>query len=347
MIRIMANKLTTIITIMAIISICGFLTASFLIPQNSYIIGTGNKNSAIPVSAAKLLTASLFQLTGAAAEPSFSIQNILILGVPGQSNTAPFLTDTIMILRTVKEKNTTKIATISIPRDTLIEYNGKPQKINSLYAFGRSSSHEQGIDNIKTEIEKITGLEISKYILIDIDILEETVNQMNGINVWVPQDIYDPLFPAPDGSYRTFGINKGWRYLDGATATKYARTRHDNDGDFGRMKRQIQILHALKNKISAMNPVLNLPKFLKILKNLNDHIKTDLKSAEIVWLWSLLKNINTDNVRHMIIDANQDKNLLINAEIMIGNQKISALMPIEGMKNYDKINLYVKNWLTE
>jgi len=234
-----------------------------------------------------------------------------------------------------------------VPRDILTEHDGRSQKINSLYAFGRYASHERGINEIKIEIEKITGLKISKYILIDMDVLEEIINQIDGINVLVPEDIYDPLFPAPDNSYQIFGIKKGWRYLDGATAAKYARTRHDNDGDFGRMKRQLQILYAVKNKISALNPILNLPKFLKILKTLNDHVKTDLKSTEIIWLWDWFKNTNTDDIRHAIIDANPDKNLLANAKIMIGDQKISALIPIEGMENYDKINLYIKNWLAE
>ena len=347
MIKAMLNKITKIITVIIIISICGFLTVSFLMPGNSYIIGINDGIAAVPFSTAKLLTASLFHLTSAVTEPPSSTQNILILGVPGQSNSAPYLTDTIMIVRVVKEKNATKITTISVPRDILTEHDGRSQKINSLYAFGRYASHERGINEIKIEIEKITGLKISKYILIDMDVLEEIINQIDGINVLVPEDIYDPLFPAPDNSYQIFGIKKGWRYLDGATAAKYARTRHDNDGDFGRMKRQLQILYAVKNKISALNPILNLPKFLKILKTLNDHVKTDLKSTEIIWLWDWFKNTNTDDIRHAIIDANPDKNLLANAKIMIGDQKISALIPIEGMENYDKINLYIKNWLAE
>lgn len=323
------------------------MTAIILVPGNSYIITIGNEIAAVPVSAAKLFINSLFYLTSAITESPSPTQNILILGIPGQSNNAPYLTDTIMIARIVKENNTAKITTISVPRDFLVNYDGKPQKINSLYAFGRSVSHERGINDIKIKIEEITGLKISKYVLVDMDVLEEIINQVDGINVWVPQDIYDPLFPAPDNSYQTFGIKKGWRYLDGATAAKYARTRHDNDGDFGRMKRQIQILYALKNKISALNPVLNLPKFLKILKTLNNHMGTDLKSTEIIWLWDWFQNINTDDVRHVIIDSNPDKNLLTNTKIMTDGQEISALIPIEGIENYDRIQKYIENLITE
>lgn len=347
MLKIPANKTMKTITIIIIIFVCGFLATSFLMPKNRYIIGINNEISAIPISTAKLLAASLFHLTSAATKSPSPIQNILILGVPGQSNDAPYLTDTIMIARIVKEKNATKIMTISIPRDILVKYDGKSQKINSLYAFGRFVSHERGINDIKIKIEEITGLQISKYILIDMEILKEIVNQTNGINVWVREDIYDPLFPAPNNSYQPFEIKKGWRYLDGETAEKYARTRHTDGGDFGRIKRQIQILYALKNKISSLNPVLNLPKFLKILKALNNHIKTDLKSTEIIWLWDWFRNVNTDNIRHLIIDSDPNKNLLINAEITINGQNISALIPIEGMENYDKIHLYIENYLSE
>ena len=46
-----------------------------------------------------------------------------------------------------------------------------------------------------------------------------------------------------------FEIKKGLQTLDGATALKYARTRHDSNGDFGRARRQQQVILAIKDKV--------------------------------------------------------------------------------------------------
>lgn len=336
----MPQKTVKITFAIFILSISSFLLLSFVLPGHSYTIIKELLKT--PISATQLITASINQLTGTNTQTA-QTRNILILGVPGEPNNAPYLTDTIMVARITEDiDNKILIAAIAIPRDLLVENNGFWQRINALYVNGRATSHNQGVENIKNKVAEITGLDIQKYALIDLTAVKELVNQINGINVMIPQDIYDPRFPGPGSSYETFEIKKGWRYLDGANALRYVRTRNNPEGDFGRMKRQIQVLRALKDKIFSISPFFHLPTFLKILKTLNDHVETDLKALEIVHLWNLSKQMEKNNIKHIIIDTAPEKNLLQGAKVMLGNQEASVMAPIAGIEEYGEIQKYIR-----
>ena len=124
----MLTKITKISGILITLLIIGFVLLTFLLPGHSYII----KNSILsnPISAAKLITASISTLAGNEIGDSEVPQNILILGIPGKPNNAPYLTDTIIVAQIIKTDDpstmlgaSTIINTISIPRDLLIEHN--------------------------------------------------------------------------------------------------------------------------------------------------------------------------------------------------------------------------------
>lgn len=341
----MRVKFIKIITIFTVSILGIFLLLSIILPGHSYII----KNSvfAAPISAAKLIAASISGLTDKNGNSDDSPQNILILGIPGKPNNAPYLTDTIIVAQINRNTDNTSINTVSIPRDLLVENNGFWQRINALYVNGKSQSHNKGIENIKLKVEEITGIPITNCVMIDIMAVKELVNQVNGINISVPKDIHDPRFPGPGNSYETFEIKKGWRYLDGDTALRYARTRNDFEGDFGRIKRQLQIIRALKEKIFSLNPVFNIAKFFKILKTLNNHVETDLSYLKIAGLWNLSKNIDINNSHHVILDTGPEKSILRGTTMMMGEQEASVLIPVEGIGEYAGIQNYIKTLLNE
>lgn len=347
----MEKRFLKISNIAIVLLTIGFLSLIFVLPGKSYNIAASLQNlhqrtvtlNAFAAETAKSLAASVYNLLPLSkTDFAPAVQNLLILGVPGQPNNAPYLTDTIIVAQIQKNDNTASINTISIPRDLLVEKDETLQKINSLYVRGKTISLKKGIENIKTKIEEITGTKISNYLLIDTTAVKELVNQVNGINILVPKDIYDPNFPGLGDSFETFAIKKGWRYLDGDAALKYARTRHDSENDFGRMKRQLQVLRALKDKVFALNPLLNLPLFLKMLKTLNSHIETDLGPVQIVRLWNLSKQISKEKINHIILDTNPAKNILKGTIMNLGGQEAAVLLPIEGIENYSKIQWYIQ-----
>lgn len=266
--------------------------------------------------------------------------NILLLGIAGKGKPGGDLTDTIMIA-SIDIKNK-KIALLSLPRDL---YASVPEtnysaKINSLYKYGLVNG--QDINPLKKTIENITNLSINYYLIVNFSGFEKFIDDIGGINVEVQRDIYDPAYPGPNYSYETFELKKGFHKLDGATALKYARERHnDPEGDFGRAKRQQQVIQAAKNKVFSTKTFLNPFAISKMLDTLGENIKTDITLDEINSFIKLTKNLDTQNINNAVVDAWKEDSLLKVSHIFYENTRAFILVPRIG--NYAEIQDLAKN----
>ena len=266
--------------------------------------------------------------------------NILLLGMAGKGKPGGELTDTIMIASLDIQNN--KVALLSLPRDL---YASVPDsrysaKINSLYKYGLNN--DQGIEPLKKTLEKITDLKIDYYLILNFSGFEKFIDDIDGINVQVERDIYDPTYPGPNYSYETFELKKGFHTLDGATALKYARERHaDPEGDFGRAKRQQQVLQSAKNKVFSTKTLLNPFAVSKMMDTLGDNLKTDLSLEEIDSLIKLSKNLDTQNINNAVIDAWKEDSLLKVSHIFYESSRAFILVPRAG--NYSEIQDLAKN----
>jgi LCP family protein required for cell wall assembly len=270
-------------------------------------------------------------------------KNILLLGVPGQGNDAPDLTDTILIAQI--KKDPLRINLISIPRDLWVRVPDSETytKINTLYVFGKSGrGSDFGISLVQQKIEEITGLKIDHHFLIDMSLVKQIIDELGGVNVWVAKDISDSQFPGPNHSYETFEIKAGWRYLDGETASKYMRTRHSSQGDFDRIQRQQQVLEALKQKLMGLNPISDLPPILKIAEKFWSNIKTDISLTDLPGLWQIAKQISPEEINNIVIDR-EENHLVIGDNLLIGEQIASILKPRAGIENYSEIQAFIQN----
>lgn len=261
--------------------------------------------------------------------------NVLALGIPGSDLPGENLTDTIIIAHL--QPNQKKIVLISLPRDLLVKIPEGEDfiKINHLYSL-------DGLEMLKQKIEEITNLSIDNYILVDLIAVKEIIELVDGLNIFVPQDINDPYFPGPNYSYQAFALKAGWRYLDGQTGLQYIRTRYTSpNGDFDRMARQQQILRAIKQKVLSLNPLWNFPTYLKIFESLREHIKTDLTLMEMKSLWSMAQETETENIISLTIDKERT-DLLTGGQIMLGGQAASVLWPKLGQEDYSEIKELIK-----
>lgn len=102
------------------------------------------------------------------------------------------------------------------------------------------------------------------------------------------QDDLPLAFPC---RFEELHFDAGLNVMDGATALKYARSRHalEDGGDFNRAKRQQNVLEAMKSKVLAIGFI---PKIVPLLNELEDHIVTDLPLGELNAL--LLEGRNAD-----------------------------------------------------
>lgn len=260
--------------------------------------------------------------------------NILLLGAAGEKNPGKNLTDTLMLL-SIDTKNK-KVALLSLPRDLYVKVPNEDfyTKINGLYQYGLSSG--KGVSQIREVVETITGTPIQYYLVANFEGFEKLIDDIGGINVTVERDIYDPAYPGPNYSYQTFELKKGFHKLDGATALKYVRERHDDpEGDFGRAKRQQQVIQAVKNKIFSAHTLFNIVALNNILTTLGNNIKTDIALDEMESFLSLVKQVDTQNINNVVVDAWQKESLLKVSHVQIGPTRMFILVPRVG--NYSEI----------
>ena len=203
----------------------------------------------------------LSTLLGQNAEDVKNLEPISVLLMGSSQN----LTDTIMIGR--YDPQTQKAYLISVPRDSFVgdsKYRASASdKINSLY---------QGKHPEKTleAVNKLTGLDLKYYMLVDTDALKALVDAIGGVYFDVPINM----------KYRdkkqglNINLKKGYQLLDGDKAEQVVRFRHNQDGtsysseygdnDIGRMKTQRNFLKAVMQQTLKPANVLKIGDFLGI-----------------------------------------------------------------------------------
>jgi LCP family protein required for cell wall assembly len=173
------------------------------------------------------------------------------------------LTDAIMVL-SVNAKHT-QVSMISLPRDIVDIPMGNGAvwtgKINSIAYF-------RGEAAMKRAISATIAQPINYYIEVNMEDFGRLVNAVGGIDVIVPQSIYDPSIG--------FSIQAGRRHLDGNAALSYARSRHTTS-DWDRDARQQLILTAIIRKLVDPKTKVNIPELYRGLHTL----QTDMAASDI------------------------------------------------------------------
>lgn len=235
-----------------------------------------------------------------------------------------------------------KIALLSLPRDLYVQIPDTHTftKINAVYQQGLTQN--KGAEIIEKSVETITGLPIHYFFSIDFDGFEKVIDALGGINVEVMRDIYDPRYPGPNYSYETFEIKKGWQTLDGKTALKYVRERHnDPEGDFGRAKRQQQVIQAVKNKAFSLKTFVDVFALDTLLDILGESVRTDIAPDEIESFIALSKKVDMRNITNVVVDAWKADSLLRVSHTMVGPTRMFILVPRVG--NYGEIQDVTQN----
>ncbi len=178
--------------------------------------------------------------------------NVLVLGMdarPGEGYATR--TDSIMLIGLNPRGLQTSI--LSIPRDLFIETPGYGlQRINTINGLGEIEAEGRGPALLSDAIDFSFGVRPDRYIRLNFAAFVELIDAVGGVDIDVQRAIYDPQYPTPDGGVELVTFAVGWQHMDGATALKYARTRHSDD-DYFRAGRQQQIVDAFLKKL--INPL--------------------------------------------------------------------------------------------
>lgn len=233
---------------------------------------------------------------------------IALLGVDersdGHSYQVASRTDAISLVNI--RFNAGQASMLSIPRDLYValpnlEDVGIIQnRINTAYFYGEVYEVAGGgAAEFKQTVELNFGIRVDRYILINFGAFEAGVDALGGIDVDVPEAIYDGTFPTDDdtGTF-IFSLPAGPQHMDGETALRYVRTRHQ-DSDYQRLERQQLVLLAIRNKLFSPEIIPQAPALLQTLGQL---AQTDLLPEEITSLTCIGAQIDKAQVNAQAID---------------------------------------------
>lgn len=228
--------------------------------------------------------------------------NILLMGIdrrPGEAFISR--TDTMMIISL--DPVTESASILSIPRDLYVLIPGYGRdRINTAFVYGSAGNNPVGGAALSMQtVEYNLGVPINHYILVDFSAVINGINALGGIDVNVPFDINDPTYPDMDYGFDPLFIPAGLNHFDGATALKYARTRHV-DNDFGRAARQQQVMLAVRQKAAALGFTGLIAQAGTLYQQVENGVRTDLSLEQMIRLATAANGIDSDNIQNDVLD---------------------------------------------
>lgn len=204
--------------------------------------------------------------------PTDSVYTFLLAGEDKVSGN----TDTLMLVKLDISKK--EINILNIPRDTMLKTERSDKKINASHNIG-------GIKQLEEDVASITGFYVNRYVLFDIEGIENIIDAIGGVYFDVPRNMnYED--PTQD---LYIHLKKGYQHLNGEDAVKMARYRSGYiNADIGRISLQQDLLKALAKQALKPENILKLPELVSLI---NENIETDLDLGAMLWLANQVKDI--------------------------------------------------------
>lgn len=229
---------------------------------------------------------------------------ILVMGLDFRDweDQGPSRTDTMILLTMDVANNTAGI--MSLPRDLWVNIPGYGYgKINTAYYLGEAYDDPGGGPGLAiATVEDFLGVPINYYAQIDFSAFERLIDEIDGIEIDVPQEILvDPIGPG-----NTVLLEAGLQILDGPTALAYARNRDTAGSDFDRAQRQQQVIMAIRKRILSLDMLSTLAsKASTLYDELSSGVHSNLSLQEIIQLAWFASQVSADNITRRTINSEQ------------------------------------------
>lgn len=213
---------------------------------------------------------------------------VLFIGIDSRGE-AKSRSDAILIGQYNPLKKSIKLA--SIMRDTYVKiptYSKGYNKINMAYYLG-------GKELLVKTIKENFGITIDHVVTIDFQGFTHVIDTIapEGIEVTVTKEMIEDM---------KLTLQPGNQFLHGEELLKYVRFRHDTESDFGRVKRQQEVMVKIKNRIteemSSLEQVASLP---KLVEGTLKYVESDLSISDTVSLTSMIFLHPIDKMETMTI----------------------------------------------
>lgn len=195
--------------------------------------------------------------------------------------------DTIMLLHLDEERE--KAVLIHFPRDLrVMDFEGRPTKINSIYALGP--------DAMVKIVSDFSGLPVHHYLEVDFNGFNEIADAVGGIDVRFARAVRD----------QDSGLDqpRGCVTIEGDQALAFVRARKIDD-DFGRIQRQQLFMKLMVEKIATPGVALRPDRVVALVNVFSRAVTYDaqLSLSDITDIGLRLRRFNAGNLDMRVVPS--------------------------------------------
>lgn len=187
---------------------------------------------------------------------------------------------------------THNVSVVSIPRDLWVDI---PKdgfgKLNEAYADAGPERTEE------TLIRDLGTPPWDYYVVLNINATKSVVDAIGGLDIDVEKDMdYDD-----EWGHLHIHLKKGLHHLDGDETVGYIRYRHDEEGDYGRMRRQRQVVQVLVKRLRDPSIIAHVPALVGVFRQ---NVRTDMPYDKMLQLALGLQDVTPQMVHETEIPTN-------------------------------------------
>ena len=238
--------------------------------------------------------------------------NILIIGSDGRDSAADCAlggacstagglarADVEMLVHLSADRSNASIT--SIPRDTVVDLadcKGSPKGRHTLI---NASLNYGGPGCVVDTWQKLTGISIDHYIMVDFKGVVDMADAIGGVQVCAKQNVVDyKVYTDAQGVRHEEGSGlvypAGTRKITGVQALEWLRTRHawEDGTDIGRTHAQHLYLNSMIRQMKSLGTLTNIPEMNKLATTATKALQVDLplKHSGITGMLSLASQFN-------------------------------------------------------
>ncbi|MFS0780221.1 LCP family protein [Bacillus sp. 1P06AnD] len=196
---------------------------------------------------------------------------ILLIGVDTRVEGEASNSDTMMVAQYDTKTKSAKIA--SLMRDLYVDIPGKQKKykLNAAYMMGGG---KDGAELLRQTIQQNFGIDVNEYAIIDFKGFSKAIDQAfpDGIEINVEHRMSKGIGMT---------LKPGLQRLHGKELLAYSRFRKDSQNDFGRVKRQQEVIEAITKEMSSFAGATKLP---GMVGTIQPYIETSIEPTRVISL---------------------------------------------------------------
>lgn len=276
-----------------------------------------------------------------------SFVNVVLLGKGGEGHEGGELTDSILFASLNLRDNSVKI--VPIARD--IWLSSAKAKINSIYYYANKAEPGTGIEKTKLAISELLGVPVHYAVVLDFQGFVKAIDAVGGVDIDVENTFDDYKYPIPgketaepeSARYEHVHFQAGPTHMDGATALKFARSRHalgEEGTDFARGVRQEKIIVAFRSKLLSTETLLSSEALSALRSSVSESLDSDIDSrAQGSFFKVFLSMGNLDKISSFVLT-----DYLVNPKNLTPYAGQWVLLPSPSLES---LQTYVKTKLAE